>query len=121
VAKVANNRSQNTGRVRDGGLIRSIWWWARNAESRRLPLLLTTRDAAIYVADVAQVKFVSADNADVIVANVTHTENGGTARAPAVTLAVAKRAGANAVVNDFVLQRVRNAQSSLIRKRSMSS
>lgn len=117
VAKVANaNRSQNIGRVRNAGeQIDLVAGETLVAPAQIANLLLTTRDARpVYVADVAQVTFVS-DNADAIVANVTRAENGGTARAPAVTLAVAKRAGANAVVvSEAVLQRVEALKAILI-------
>ena len=66
------------------------------------------------MADVAQVSFVS-DSSDVIVANVSRAEDGTVTRTPAVTLAVAKRAGANAViVAEAILHRVEALEGSLI-------
>ncbi len=108
-AKVANaNRSLNTGQLRDGGdQIDLVVGATLVAPAQIANLLLTTRDERpVYVADVAQVAFVS-NSADVIVANVSRAEDGTVTRAPAVTLAVAKRAGgANAViVAEAVLRR----------------
>jgi multidrug efflux pump subunit AcrB len=78
-------------------------------------LLLTTRDARpVYVVDVAQVSFVSS-NEDVIVSNVSRAEGGGVTRTPAVTLALAKRAGSNAVVvAEAILHRVEALEGKLI-------
>jgi multidrug efflux pump subunit AcrB len=116
-AKVGNaNRSQNTGKLRDGGeQIDLVVGETLVAPSQIANLLLTTRDGRpVYVADVAQVSFVS-DSADVIVSNVSRTEDGAVTRTPAVTLAVAKRAGANAViVAEAILHRVEALEGSLI-------
>ena len=116
-AKVANaNRSQNTGQVRSGGdQIDLVVGETLVAPAEIGNLLLTTRDARpVYVADVAQVSFVS-DSSNVIVANVSRAEDGGVTRARAVTLAVAKRAGANAVVvSEAILQRVEALEGRLI-------
>jgi multidrug efflux pump subunit AcrB len=116
-AKVTNaNRSQNTGRLRDGGeQIDLVVGETLVAPAQIANLLLTTRDGRpVYVADVAQVSFVS-DSTDVIVANVSRTDDGAITRTPAVTLAVAKRAGANAViVAEAILQRVEALEGSLI-------
>jgi multidrug efflux pump subunit AcrB len=93
--KVAEaNRSLNTGRLRDGGeQVELVAGQTLTAPAEIARLLLTTRDARpVYVSDVARVAYVP-DRSDHIVANVTRD-----GRAPAVTLAVAKRAGANAVV-----------------------
>ncbi|OWU82942.1 multidrug transporter AcrB [Oceanicola sp. 22II-s10i] len=70
-------------------------------------LELTTRDGrTIYVRDVADVSLVS-DLDELHVATLTRAEDGTVTRAPAVTLAIAKRAGANAVtVAEEVLHRV---------------
>lgn len=60
-------------------------------------LELTARDGrTVYVRDVAAVSFV-ADLDEQHVATLQRREDGSIARAPAVTLALAKRAGANAV------------------------
>lgn len=116
-AKVANaNRSLNTGQLRGGGdQIDLVVGATLVAPAQIANLLLTTRDERpVYVADVAQVAFVS-NSADVIVANVSRAEDGTVTRAPAVTLAVAKRAGANAViVAEAVLRRVEALEGSLI-------
>ncbi len=62
----------------------------------------------------AQVSFV-ADSSDVIVANVSRAADGAVTRMPAVTLAVAKRAGANAVVvSEAILARVEALEGNLI-------
>ncbi len=78
-------------------------------------LLLTTRDnRPVYVRDVANVSFVP-DTSDKIVSNVTRGEDGEIIRTPAVTLAVAKRAGANAVVvAEEILHRVHMLEHDLI-------
>ncbi len=78
-------------------------------------LLLTTRDnRPVYVGDVARVSFVQ-DTADELSANVVKGPNGAPERTPAVTLAVAKRAGSNAVVvADQVLKTVDELKGSLI-------
>ncbi|SNR81324.1 efflux RND transporter permease subunit [Puniceibacterium sediminis] len=116
-AKVANaNRSQNTGKIRDGGdQIDLVAGETLVAPAEIGNLLLTTRDGRpVYVADVAQVSLVS-ENTDVIVANVSRAADGTVTRTPAVTLAVAKRAGANAViVAEAILHRVEALEGSLI-------
>ena len=78
-------------------------------------LELTTRDArTIYVRDVADVAFV-ADLDDYNVATLRRDEKGEIARRPAVTLALAKRAGANAVtVAEEILHRVETMEGGLI-------
>ncbi len=61
-------------------------------------LLLTSRDGRpVYVRDVAEVKFVT-DLDEQYVATLHHDAAGEVQRSPAVTLAIAKRAGTNAVV-----------------------
>jgi multidrug efflux pump subunit AcrB len=115
--KVANaNRSQNIGRVRDAGdEIALVVGETLVAPAQIANLLLTTRDGRpVYVADVAQVTFL-ADSSDAIVANISRGDNGQLTRTPAVTLAVAKRAGANAViVAEAILHRVEALEGSLI-------
>ena len=78
-------------------------------------LLLTSRDGRpVYVRDVADISFVP-DTSDRIVTNVTKSEDGSIRRTPAVTLALAKRAGSNAVlVADKVLHRVEALEHHLI-------
>ncbi len=115
-AKVANaNRAFSTGLVRDmGEQIDLVAGETLIAPAEVANLLLTTRDARpVYVADVAQVAFIP-DMSDMIVANVTR-DDGGITRTPAVTLAVAKRAGANAVtVAEAVLRQVEALHGTLI-------
>ncbi|MEY4983788.1 MAG: hypothetical protein RIR62_2054, partial [Pseudomonadota bacterium] len=115
--KVAQaNRTMNTGLVRDGGeQVALVAGETLTAPSDVARLLLTTRDGRpVYVADVADVSFVP-DTADRIVSHLTRTEDGSLHRSPAVTLAVAKRAGANAVVvAEAALHRIESLQDSLI-------
>ena len=72
-------------------------------------LLLTARDGRpVYVRDVATIAL-GTDSGDAIVSTLRRTETGqpgGIERVPSVTLAIAKRAGANAVVvAEAVLER----------------
>ncbi|WP_127903157.1 efflux RND transporter permease subunit [Solirhodobacter olei] len=78
-------------------------------------LLLTTRDGRpVYVGDVAKVAFVG-NTSDQITSNVIRGPKGQPERTAAVTLAVAKRAGSNAVVvADQVISRVDALKGSLI-------
>ncbi|MCW1919766.1 efflux RND transporter permease subunit [Rhodobacter sp. KR11] len=97
------NRTLNTGRLRDQGQqVDLVAGQTLTAPAEVAKLLLTTRDGRpVYVSDVAKVAYV-ADTSEHIVANITRE-----GRSPAVTLAVAKRAGANAVVvAEEVLARV---------------
>jgi len=110
------NRAFSTGLLRDRGeQIDLVVGQTLTAPAEIAGLLLTSRDGRpVYVADVANVSFVS-NTADSMVANVTRTEDGTLLRTPAVTLAVAKRAGANAVdVAEHVLHRVKELQGVLI-------
>jgi multidrug efflux pump subunit AcrB len=78
-------------------------------------LELTTRDGrTVYVRDVADVAFV-ADLDEHHVATFQKNETGSVTRRPAVTLALAKRAGANAVkVAEEILHRVEAMKGELI-------
>ncbi|MDP2732190.1 MAG: efflux RND transporter permease subunit, partial [Hoeflea sp.] len=78
-------------------------------------LLITTRDGRpVYVRDLADISFAT-DSTARIVATVTRSEDGGIERKPAVTLAIAKRAGANAVlVAEQILERTEALEGSLI-------
>ncbi|GAB4287150.1 MAG: efflux RND transporter permease subunit [Roseovarius sp.] len=78
-------------------------------------LELTARDGrTVYVRDVADVAFVG-DTDERHVATLTRDGVGGVRRSPAVTLALAKRAGANAVVvADQILHRVAEMKGRLI-------
>lgn len=115
--KVAQaNRTLNTGKVRaDGGQIDLVAGETMTAPSEVANLLLTTRDGRpVYVADVADVSFVP-DTSDHIVSHLVKDAAGVVQRSPAVTLAVAKRAGANAVVvAEEVLHRVETLEGKLI-------
>ncbi len=109
------NRAFNTGKLRDKGeQIDLVAGKTLTAPAEIAGLLLTTRDSRpVYVADVAKVSYVG-DTSDHIVANVTR-ENGTLDRRPAVTVAIAKRAGANAVVvAEKILERVHELEGSLI-------
>ena len=106
------NRAFPAGTVRDAG--EQIGLLA--GETLRTPeaignLLVTTRDGRpVYVRDVADVGFATESGA-----LLASTVVPGEARAPAVTLAVAKRPGANAVtVSEAILHRVQALEGSLI-------
>ena len=110
------NRTLNTGKLRDAGQqIDLVAGQTLTAPAEIAGLLLTTRDGRpVYVADVAQVSYVP-DTTEHIVANISRNADGSLTRAPAVTLAIAKRAGANAVVvAEEVLHRVEALEGKLI-------
>ncbi|MDX5349636.1 MAG: efflux RND transporter permease subunit [Paracoccaceae bacterium] len=115
--KVAQaNRTLNTGRLRDQGqMIDLVAGETLTAPAEVANLLLTTRDGrAVYVSDVATVRYVE-NTRDTVVSHLTRTEDGVTSTGPAVTLAIAKRAGANAVVvAEEVLHRVHTLEPKLI-------
>ena len=115
--KVAQaNRSLDAGALRDKGEeIKLVAGETLIAPAQVANLLLTTRDGRpVYVADVAEVSYVP-DTADHIVSHLTRAADGTISRSPAVTLAVAKRAGANAVVvAEAVLARIEALQGRLI-------
>ncbi|EKF43002.1 acriflavin resistance protein [Nitratireductor indicus C115] len=116
-AKVSGaNRAFPAGQVRDQG--EQIMVVA--GETLRTPeeignLLLTARDGRpIYVRDVADVAFAT-DTSEARVSTVTRADDGSYLRVPSVTLAIAKRAGANAVtVAEQVLERVELLEGTLI-------
>jgi multidrug efflux pump subunit AcrB len=116
-AKVAQaNRAMATGLVRDSGeMIGLVAGETLTAPAEIANLILTTRDGRpVYVADVAEVRFVP-DTSERIVAQVDRAADGTPRRVPAVTLAVAKRAGANAVVvAEAVLHRVHALEGGVI-------
>ncbi len=116
-AKVsAANRSFSTGMVRrDGQQIDVVAGETLSSPERIGNLLLTTRDGRpVYVRDVADVAFIT-DTAEARVSTVTAGPDGSSIRVPAVTLAVAKRAGANAVVvSHALLERVETLKGGLI-------
>ena len=115
--KVAQaNRSLNTGLLRDGGeQVALVAGQTLTAPAEVANLLLTTRDGRpVYVADVAEVSFVP-DTSDRIVSHLTRAGDGSVVRSPAVTLAVAKRAGANAVVvAEAALHRIESLHGTVI-------
>ncbi|SIQ58522.1 Multidrug efflux pump subunit AcrB [Paracoccus thiocyanatus] len=106
------NRALPAGTVRDGG--QQVMLVA--GETLRSPdeignLVLTARDGRpVYVRDVADLGFVS-DTSDALVATIDRDSD----RRPAVTLALAKRPGANAVtVAEAIMHRAETLQGSLI-------
>ncbi|MGV8950678.1 MAG: efflux RND transporter permease subunit [Cypionkella sp.] len=110
------NRTLNTGKLRDGGqMVDLVAGQTLTAPAEVASLLLTTRDGRpVYVADVARVSYVP-DTSELLVANLTRDAKGVVTRQPAVTLAIAKRAGANAVVvAEEVLTRVEALKGRLI-------
>ncbi|PPJ45248.1 AcrB/AcrD/AcrF family protein [Rhizobium sp. KAs_5_22] len=116
-AKVtAANRSFSTGLVRnDGKQIELVAGETLSTPTEIGNLLLTTRDnRPVYVRDVADVSFVT-DTVEARASTVTRGETGELTRVPAVTLALAKRAGANAVlVSEEILTRVEELKGNLI-------
>jgi len=118
VAKVRDaNRSFVAGSVRDGGQMRDV---AAGQSLFGVPdiglLLLTTRDGRpVYVRDVAHV-VAGAAPVESRVWQIARPESGANWQAaPAVTLAVAKVAGSNAVtVANDILARVDSLKGSLI-------
>ncbi len=116
-AKVtAANRSFPAGTVRkDGNEIQVVAGETLQSPAEIANLLLTTRDSRpVYVRDVADVSFVQ-DTADHYVSTVRKAADGSLERLPSVTLAVAKRAGANAVtVAHDILTRVEGLKGNLI-------
>jgi multidrug efflux pump subunit AcrB len=110
------NRTLNTGKLRDAGqMVDLVAGQTLTAPAEVASLLLTTRDGRpVYVADVARVSYVP-DTSEHLVANLTRDAKGVVTRQPAVTLAIAKRAGANAVVvAEEVLTRVEALKGRLI-------
>lgn len=110
------NRAFATGLVRDQGeQVALVAGQTLSAPAEIGNLLLTARDGrAVYVRDVADISYVP-DTSDRIVANVTRGADGQITRTPAVTLAMAKRAGANAVVvAEQILHRVDLLKGDLI-------
>ncbi|MFN4128455.1 MAG: efflux RND transporter permease subunit, partial [Paracoccaceae bacterium] len=114
--KVAQaNRTLTTGKLRDGGeQIDLVAGQTLTAPAEVANLLLTTRDGRpVYVSDVADVAYVP-DTGEAIVSHLTMGPS-GVDRSPAVTLAVAKRAGANAVVvSEAALHRIEAQQGIII-------
>ncbi len=100
VAKVKDaNRSFVAGQVRDAGIMRDV---AAGQTLAGIPdiglLLISTRDGRpVYVKDIAAV-IIGPNTIEHRVWNDARDDKGQWTRAPAVSLALAKRAGANAVV-----------------------
>ncbi|MBT3237269.1 MAG: efflux RND transporter permease subunit [Rhodospirillaceae bacterium] len=117
IDKVRNaNRSFLIGNVRDGGGSLPVVAGQNLAGMSDIGMLLiTARDGRpVYVKDVADV-VVGAQPTEDRVWHFEKTENGELARLPAVTLALAKRSGANAVtVADEILARLDTVQGRLI-------
>jgi len=117
VAKVKDaNRSFLAGQVRDAGSVRSV---AAGQTLSGIPdiglLLISTRDGRpVYVRDVAAV-VIGPSTIDHRVWNDARDIKGQWARVPAVSVALAKRAGANAVVvSADVARRLEALKSNLI-------
>jgi len=116
-AKIAGaNRSFVAGRLLDGGKSLTV---AAGQTLSGVPdiglLLLTSRDnRPVYVRDVANVVLDSAP-VDQAAWTLVKDDKGAWTRSPAVTVALAKRAGANAVVvADAILERVESLRGRLI-------
>jgi multidrug efflux pump subunit AcrB len=117
VAKVRGaNRSFQAGQVRDAGGMRAV---SSGQTLTGVPdiglLLLTTRDnRPVYVRDVARV-VIGPSPQEHRVWNIASQSNGAWTTTPAVSLAIAKRAGANAVVvADALRHRVQALRGRLI-------
>ena len=109
------NRAFPAGNIRDGGdQIDLIAGETLSSPQEIGNLLLTTRDGRpVYVRDVADVSFATGAE-EHLVATVTKSED-GVLRRPSVTLAVAKRAGSNAVtVAETILHRAHALEGALI-------
>jgi multidrug efflux pump subunit AcrB len=110
------NRAFTTGLLRDGGSqIELVAGETLAGPEQIANLLITTRDGRpVYVRDVADVGF-TGDTAEHRVSNVRRGEADTLERTPAVTLAVAKRGGANAVtVAHAILEKVESLEGRLI-------
>jgi multidrug efflux pump subunit AcrB len=117
VAKVKDaNRSFLAGAVRDAGSVRSVAAGQTLAGIFDIGLLLiSTRDGRpVYVKDVASV-VIGPNTAEHRVWNEARYGKGEWVRTPAVSLALAKRAGANAVVvSHEIAQRLEGLKARLI-------
>ncbi len=117
VAKVKDaNRSFLAGQVRDAGIVRNV---AAGQTLSGIPdiglLLITTRDGRpVYVKDVASV-IVGPSTIEHRVWNDSRDVKGQWSRTPAVSVALAKRAGANAVVvSEDIAKHLEGLKSRLI-------
>ena len=115
-AKVSGaNKAFPAGRVRnEGEQIDIVAGETLGSPDQIGNLLLTSRDnRPVYVRDVADVAFAT-DTGDVLVSTLTRSPAGVT-RVPSVTVAIAKRAGSNAVsVAEAILHRVDMLEGGLI-------
>ncbi|MBV1864756.1 MAG: efflux RND transporter permease subunit [Rhodobacteraceae bacterium] len=110
------NTASPAGTLRDGGeQIGLILGGTLSTPDEIANLKLTSRDGRpIYVRDVADVSFVT-DMDEVHVATLHRAGDDGITRMPAVTLAVAKRAGANAViVAEEIIHKINDLKGNLI-------
>lgn len=116
-SKVAGaNRAFPAGQVHDAGQSIDLVAGETLATPAEIGnLLLTTRDGRpVYVRDVASITLAS-DGSAPLVSTVTRSADGALQRVPAVTLAIAKRAGANAVnVAGDILTRVETLKGRII-------
>ena len=117
VAKVKDaNRSFLAGQVRDAGIVRNV---AAGQTLTGIPdiglLLISTRDGRpVYIKDVASV-VIGPNTIEHRVWNDARDAKGQWTRVPAVSLALAKRAGANAVVvSADIAHRLEGLKSRLI-------
>jgi multidrug efflux pump subunit AcrB len=117
VAKVKDaNRSFLAGSVRDSGIVRNVSAGQTLAGIPDIGLLLiSARDARpVYVKDVASV-VIGPNTIEHRVWNDARDDKGNWQRVPAVSLALAKRAGANAVVvSQDIARRLEGLKSRLI-------
>ncbi|RAI44535.1 efflux RND transporter permease subunit [Rhodoplanes roseus] len=118
VGKVKNaNRSFLAGSVRDGGVVRTV---AAGQTLTGVPdiglLLVTTRDnRPVYVRDLASVVIGPSPRESRVWMDTPDTDRKDWHRTPAVSVAFAKRAGANAVtVSAALLARLEGARGTLI-------
>jgi multidrug efflux pump subunit AcrB len=109
------NRSNKAGSLlADGQMVDLVVGETLTSPDQIGALLVTTRDGRpVYVSDVADVEFIATADTQ-LVSNISK-QGDSVARTPAVTLAVAKRAGANAVVvAEAVLHAVEQAEGRII-------
>ncbi|MBR9650661.1 efflux RND transporter permease subunit [Thalassovita aquimarina] len=110
------NSAAPAGRLRDGGEQIPLVIGKTLATPAEIGNLeLTARDGrTVYVRDVADISFVTGQE-EHYVTTLERDEDGNISREPAVTLSLAKRAGANAVtVAEEILHRVHEMQGELI-------